>query len=69
MCDHKGYFREIDISTRKLLNTFPVKSAQFCVVTFDNKFLVTAEHGMECRLTKWSVRTKKELYTWNGCFD
>ena len=63
MCN--GYtFKELDISIRKQINSFNVKSAVFCVVTHDNKFLITADRGQPCNLTKWSIRTKKRLHTW-----
>ena len=60
-----GNFKELDISARKQVKNFPVKSARCCAVTFDNKFLVTADYGNgeNCNITKWSVRTKKELHT------
>ena len=68
-CGHKGHFRELDISTYKQVNSYAVKNARFCLVTHDNKFLITAEHGNNGNLTKWSIRSKKELNTWNSGID
>ena len=59
-----GGFKEFDIPTRKQVNSIPVKNARICVVTHNNKYLITATIGTNCNLTKWSVRTKKELHTW-----
>ena len=55
--------KEIDISARKQVNSFNVKSAWCCVVTHDKKFLITAPAGYNCINRKWSMRTKKELHT------
>ena len=65
MSDYKD-FKELHIPTRKQVNSFAVKSALCCVVTHDNKFLVTAENGENGPLTKWSVRSKKQLHTWHS---
>ena len=43
--DFKGGFKELDIPTRKNLNSYPVKKVSFCVVTHDQKFLITVENG------------------------
>ena len=66
MCDDKGGFRELDISRRKQINSYKIKSAVLFLVTHDNKFLVTAKDEYNCVLTKWSIRTKKQLYTWKS---
>ena len=77
MCDDKGVFKELDILTRKQVNSLPVKSATCCVVTYDNKFLVTAEYvsryypttdedKKKGKLTKWSIQSKKQLHTWQS---
>ena len=63
VCGYYGEFREFDISTRKKVNSFTVESARCCVVSHDNKFLITVEYGYNYILTKWSVRTKKQLHT------
>ena len=73
-CDAQGHFIELDIPSRKKVNSYEIngkrevkgKSSKRCVVTHDNKFLVTAEYGKNVHLTKWSVRTKKQLHTWNS---
>ena len=73
VCDFYGYFKEFDISTRKQVSSFEVDSSKCCcIVTHDNKFLITAINELNCKLIKWSVRTKKKLYTWEGikqCFS
>ena len=69
MCDVSGGFKELDISTFKQLKSFLVKSARCCVVTFDNRFLITAANEENCVLTKWSVRSKKQLHTWQSGVD
>ena len=61
-----GFFRELDISTRKRVKSFLVKDAGLFVVPHDNKFLITADFGVNGFLTKWSVRTKKQLHTWRS---
>ena len=66
MGNWKGGFKELDIKTLKQVNSLPVKSTGCCVLTFDNKFLVTAEHARNCNLTIWSLRTKKKLDTWQS---
>ena len=65
MCNNNGSFRELNISARKQVNSFNAESAVLCVVTHDNKFLITAKDRTPI-LTKWSVRTKKELHTWQS---
>ena len=69
MCEWFGGFRELDIPTRSQVNSLPVKSAVCCVVTHNNKFLITAESAFNGCLTKWSIRSKKELYTWKSGVD
>ena len=66
VCDNSGGFKELDISKRKQVNSFPVKNAVCFVVTQDSKFLITSEDGFNCVLTKWSVRTKKQLHAWKS---
>ena len=66
MCDIKGGFKELDIPTRKQVNSFNVKNAVCCVVTNDNKSLITAENKKYCFLTKWSVRSNKQLHRWQS---
>ena len=66
MCDFYGGFVELDILTHKQANRFNVKSARCCVVTHDNKFLITASNEDNCLLTKWSIRAKKQLNTWKS---
>ena len=43
LCDLDGRFKELDISKRKQIKSFPVKSSRYCVVTCDNKFLITVK--------------------------
>ena len=69
VCDIKGSFREIDISTQKQVNNFNVKNAVFCVVTYDNKFLITAEDERNCNLTKWSIQEKGKYHSWKSDID
>ena len=59
-----GDFRELDLSTHKQLIRFNVGFVVLCVVTHDNKSLITASNEYNCYLTKWSLRTKKRLHTW-----
>ena len=66
MCDCMYGFKELDISTRKKVNSLPVKSARYCVLTFDNKFLITADSEKNGVLTKWLIRSKKLLHTWRS---
>ena len=47
MCDGYGNFKELDISKRKQINSFPLNSATYCVITSDNKSLITVEYGNE----------------------
>ena len=72
LCDRYGGFKELHISTRKLVNvsdvqwSTSVKDAMSCVVTHDNKFLIVSDGRSFCTLTKQSVRTKKEIHTWSS---
>ena len=68
MCNYKFFCIELDISTFKQVKSLPVKNARRCVITHDNKFLITSEYSRDY-LTKWSVRSKKELHSWNSGFD
>ena len=66
VCGSHGDFKELDITTLKQVNSFNVKSAKCCVVTYDNKYLITAEDAEGCNIKKWSIRSKKLLHTWNS---
>ena len=73
---YTGGFVELDISTRKQVSRFPSKGRTIFVVTPDNKSLITVEWKYEggsswsstqiCILTKWSIRGKKHLHTWQS---
>ena len=69
MCGNDSSFRELDISTCKQVNSFNIKSVVWCVVTHDNKFLITIANEEKFKIgeifivTKWSIRTKKLLHT------
>ena len=69
MCDSGGCFKELDIVVCKQVNSFNVKSTRFCAVTHDDKFLISAIDEENCVLTKWSVRTKKQLHSWESGID
>ena len=69
VCDNSGLFLECDISTCKQVNNFKVNSVTRCVITYDNKFFITVGSGYDCVLTKWSVRTKKQLHNWQCGID
>ena len=58
-----GWIRELDIPTRKQVNRYKIKSEEFCVITNDNKFLITAGTRAYYFLIKWSIRAKKQLHT------
>ena len=65
ICDEDSGFREFDISSHMKLDSFAVRNAEYCIVTYDNKFLITCEGNLlGANLSKWSIRTKKQLYTW-----
>ena len=64
--DFDNDFKELDISTFKIVNSFKIKNVGCCVVSHDNKSLITAENLEKCVLRKWSIRTKKLLYTWKS---
>ena len=69
VCCVSGGFVELDIPTRKQANSFNVKNTRVCVVTHDNKFLITTENKIRPNLTKWSIRSKKQLHTWKSDAD
>ena len=69
VCANDGGFQELDISTRKQVSNFNVKNARCCIVTYNNRFLITAEDNLNCNLTKWSIRAKKQLNTWKSDVD
>ena len=65
LCGYHTGFIEIHIPTRKKLRSYTKQRPSRCVVTHDNKFLVTYENKNGIGfITKWSVRTKKKLHTW-----
>ena len=72
VCDWSGSLKELYISTRKQVNSFKqvdgfnLSSTRCCAVTHNNKYLITAECGMTRDLTKWSIRSKKQLHTWQS---
>ena len=61
-----GGLTEIDTSTRNQVKNFKLKGSIQCVVTYDNKFLITATEGSNTKLTKWSIQTKQLLHTWDS---
>ena len=70
VCSTKGGFRELDISTCEKVNSFNIKMiVSCCVITYDNKYLITADKKIKAVLTKWSVRTKKKLHIWQSGVD
>ena len=69
VCDYNGDTKEIDIRTHKQVKNFQVNNAVYCVVTHDNKSLIIAECGKNCWLTKWSIRSKKKLDSWQSVVD
>ena len=54
-------FREINIPSLREVYKLPNIGERICVVTYDNKILVTA---YRYKLTKLSIRTKQRLHTW-----
>ena len=66
VCDINGGFIELHIPTRKQLNSLPVNKARVCVVTHNNKFLITAGSEKNCEFIQWSVPKNKRLQTWNS---
>ena len=66
VCDYDGEFREFDISTHNQVNEFGVENAGYCVVTYDNKFLITTPTRKNAKLTKQSIQTKQRLHTWDS---
>ena len=70
MCGNDGRFIELDIATHMQVNCFKLKFCAIqCVVTHDNKSLITAEFVAFGILTKWSIRSKKKLHTWQNDTD
>ena len=69
LCDSSGGFIEFDIPTRTQVNNFGIKSARYFVVTYDNQFLITADNTLKSNLTKWSIQTKQQLYSWKSIIN
>ena len=57
---------KFDIPTSKQVKIFSFPSARHCVVTHDNKFLITATDEDNNVLTKWSIRSNKQLHAWDS---
>ena len=62
----EGNFVQLDIPTRKKVNSFIIKNASYFVVTHDGKYLITGESKENCNFTKQSLRTNKRLHTWQS---
>jgi len=69
VCDHNGNFAEYDIATNQKKNNYQISNARVCVVTWDGKFLVTAEKGYYAKLSKWSIESKQQVHSWNSKFN
>ena len=54
-CNEIGHFREYNAATHTIEKNFAVISAVHCLVTFNNKLLVTAEYGNNKTLSFWSI--------------
>ena len=74
VCAENGSFKEFDITIHNQtspwrsydqVNNFKVENAWKCVITYDNKFLITAPCGLIVKLTKHSMQTKEKLHTWD----
>ena len=65
VCDKNGVFKEFHLKTYKQVKTFGVENADICVVTNNNQFLITSPTGSNGKLTKHSIQTKQQLYTWD----
>ena len=64
VCDRRGGFRELNIRTNKVTNFFGIENARCCLVTPDNKYLITAEDGKNKNLSKYSIETKQLVKKW-----
>ena len=62
VCSYGGQFKEFDTSSHNEVNNFKVEEAQYCVVTYDSQFLITAEF---IYLSKWSMQTKQLIHSWS----
>ena len=69
LCTAISGFREINIRTHKQVNKTGVENVWKCVVTYDNRFLITSTARENPKLTKWSIQTKQQLHTWNSNVD
>ena len=66
VCASDGTLIELDIATRKQVNSFNIKDAKECAVTLDNKSLIIGPNEKNCFLTQWSIQSKKQLHTWQS---
>ena len=62
-------FGEFDTVTHEQTNHFAIDSADMCLVTDDNKFLIIAKGGKNPKLEKWSLETKQVVHTWQTDLD
>ena len=66
VCCSQGGFTEFDLSTYKEVNNFGVDDALYCLVTYDNKFLITTRGRNNAKLTKHSLQIKQQYHTWDS---
>ena len=64
VCDQKGFFKELSIRTNKLTNFFGIEDVIGCLVTSDNKYLITVEYGKNKNLSMYSIETKQLVKKW-----
>jgi len=70
VCDLGDGIAEFDIRTNKRINSFPNINVCLCVVTFDSKFLFTAEYSRNNpKLSKWSIETNQRVHSWSSNLD
>jgi len=66
LCLGNGGLREFTIRTHKETNHFGIEQADYCLVTYDNKYLIIVESGKDPKFLKYSIETKKLVNTWHS---
>ena len=67
-CESVG-FRELNIKTHKQVKNFEGHNVSYCVVTYDNKFLIISPAVKNIIIIKWLIQTKQQLHSWDGNVD
>jgi len=70
VCGQVGHFKEFKTRNRKMItNDFGFEKNKVCTVTHNNEFLFIAEASSHSLISKFSLKTKQTVHTWNTKLD